>query len=125
MTYYLGRRELDERLRLGARQSFRVVPAGLCRRGLVPSDEVVAILNAAAVGEARVDEIPFDLATAEELEEETGVPARRIALAARRTLDPAPHYRLNGWTLRFRRSSFGRWLARGARNLGPRGRARA
>lgn len=121
MVYYLDRPTLNARLRLAGRQSFRVVPAGLCRRGYVPSDEVLAILNAAAVGEARVDEIPFDLATAEELAAETGVPARRIVLAARRTLDPAPHYRLNDWTLRFRRASFARWLARGRRNLGPRG----
>lgn len=84
--------------------------------GRIPSDRVTSLLNRSRrAGEEEVDYIPSDIVTAEQLSEETGIPAHSIMVWTRRTKKVPPHYRINKQTTRFRRSSFAAWLERRTR----------
>lgn len=84
--------------------------------GHIPSDRVIDVLNRSRkAGEERLDFIPSDIVTADQLAEETGIPAHSILVWTRRKVKVPPHFRINKQTTRFRRSSFAAWLERRTR----------
>jgi len=108
---YLTRQTVCDRLRLGLRQSYRVV--GCSYGALVGSDEVVGLLNRARRACGPLSFVPSDLLTPEELSDrlvEDGVTAHDLVVWCRRTKNVPPHYRLNRSTIRFRESEFSEWM---------------
>lgn len=104
---WLRRSFVEERLRIGHRQSYRLVPAtGV----LVPSSYIVDMLNCSAVNtDDIVTVIPDDLARPDELAEGQ-VTERDVKRWCGRKVNPLPHYRLNKNTIRVRRSQFDKWM---------------
>lgn len=112
--FYVTRKFVCERLRISAWASYGMFRA--TDIGRLPSDRVIALLNRSRkANEGRLDFIPSDIVTADELETETGIPARKILAWTRRSVKIPPHFRFNKQTTRFRRSSFGAWLERRTR----------
>ena len=108
---FLYRRDmLCARLRLKLRQSFRLV--GSSRSGLVSSDAIVSLLNRSRRGiPAALREIPSDLMLPDEVCAEWGITPKELRAWSRRKRNVAPHFRLNGHTRRYPRSTFLAWLS--------------
>ena len=105
--YYLDRKLVCERLRLGQSQSYRMIEPS--RLSYIASSDVVDLLNdSRRANERMVREIPTDIVTAKELETHTGIPLRKIMLMAHG--HRLPHWRLNQKTTRFRLSTVDEWL---------------
>lgn len=112
----LRRKLICERLRLGLRSSYRVVPPA--RLSLINSDEVLEILNSARRGGMQpLRDIPCDLRTPEEMASEIeGVTARMLLTwSHRRTKNVPPHFYLNRHCVRFSASRLLAWLDERAR----------
>lgn len=108
---YLTRQTVCDRLRLGLRQSYRVV--GCTYGELVGSDEVVCLLNRARRACGPLSFVPSDLLTPEELAgrlEESGVTAHDLVVWCRRKKNVPPHFKFNRCTIRFRESEFSEWM---------------
>ena len=108
---YLTRQKICDRLRLGLRQSYRVV--GSSYGELVGSDEVVRLLNRARRACGPLSHVPSDMLTPEEMSErlaEDGVTAHDLVVWCRRTKNVPPHYRINRVTVRFRESDMLEWM---------------
>lgn len=112
MGILLRRIDIRERLRLGLRQSYRIIPPSRCE--LINTDEVVDILNAARRGIREPFTIlPSDLMTAEEISAvilDGLIPAKRVLAWTRRTKNVPPHFRFNKQTTRFPRRLFEEWI---------------
>lgn len=106
--HFMTREMVNERLRLSSSASYRLLAPN--RLHMVGSDEVISLLNRSAVRECGVDFVPSDIVTADELSEETGIPAKRLVAWTRRTKNVIPHYRLNKHTTRFRMGSVTEWI---------------
>ncbi len=109
---YLPRQLICERLRIGERQSYRIV--GSSYGGRISSDEVVSILNRArrAIREP-LTFVPSDLLTADEVVAafaDSQISARELRAWTHRIKNAVPHYRLNSHTIRFSRSQIEAWL---------------
>ena len=107
--FYITRSFICDRLRISKWVSYDLFRAtGI---GRIPSDRVIDLLNGSRrAGEERLDYIPSDIVTADQLAEETGIPAHSILVWTRRKVKVPPHYRITNQTIRFRRSSFNAWL---------------
>lgn len=110
---YLSRALVCERLRLGGRQSYRIVSPSY--GSLISSDEILHIINNARRGiREPLDAIPCDMMTAEELAADPVlggvVQASRIITWTHRTKNVPPHFRFNKKTTRFSRGIFIQWL---------------
>ena len=119
MAYYLSREFVCDRLRLGLRQSYRLLPS--CYEAMISSDDVLALLNNGRrmIGEPFLN-IPSDIMTAEELASipelaNSGVTARKILAWTRREKKIPPHIYANSHTIRFSRQHFIDWLQEGSR----------
>lgn len=115
---YLSRQLICQRLRLGGRQSYRIVASSY--GALISSDEVLHIVNNARRGiREPLDAIPCDLMTAEELAKDDALNGllspERILVWTRRRKNVPPHFRFNKQTTRFSRSRFFEWLDERAR----------
>lgn len=111
--HYLRRDLVCERLRLGLRQSYRIVGASYGER--ISSVEVVDLLNRArrAIPEP-LTFIPSDLLTAEEVVRDfaaSDITERELRAWTHRVKNVCPHFRLNSHTIRFSRSRLNDWLA--------------
>lgn len=107
--FYVSRKFICERLGVSKWASYGMFAATSI--GRIPSDRVIALLNESRkAGEERLDFIPSDIVTADQLAEETGIPAHSILVWTRRRVKVPPHFRINKQTTRFRRSSFAAWL---------------
>jgi hypothetical protein len=107
----LHRELICERLRLGLRSSYRVVPPS--RLSLINSDEVLEVLNRARRGGMKpLRDIPPDLRTPEEMASEIeGVTARMLLTwSFRRTKNVPPHFYINRHCVRFSASRLLAWL---------------
>lgn len=112
--FYVTRKFICERLGVSLWASYSLFRA--TEIGRIPSDRVIDLLNGSRkAGEEKLDFIPSDIVTAEQLAEETGIPARSIIVWTRRKVKVPPHFRINKQTTRFRRSSFAAWLERRTR----------
>ncbi len=110
---YLPRQFVCDRLRIGERQSYRIV--GASYGGRISSDEVVSVLNRArrAIQEP-LTFVPSDLLTADEAVaafSESRITLRELRAWTRRVKNVAPHFRLNSHTIRYSRSRLEEWLA--------------
>lgn len=109
---YIDRKTLSERLKISVWSSYQIFSARK-RLGVIASDKVVLFLNQARMnGEPSVEFVPTDIKTAEELEAETGILAKRIMTWCKRKKNAPPHFRYNSHLLRFRLASFEQWLRR-------------
>lgn len=112
MTYLL-RNKICERLRLGYRQSFRIVGSSYGER--ISSDDVVELLNKSRRGtEEMLTFIPSDLMTPEETAEhfkESEITSRELRAWIHRTKNVPPHFRINKQTVRFSARLLNEWLA--------------
>ena len=107
--FYVSRKFITERLHISMWASYGLFPATSI--GRIPSDRVIDLLNRSRkAGEEKLDFIPSDIVTADQLAEETGIPAHSILVWTRRRVKVPPHFRINKQTTRFRRSSFSAWL---------------
>lgn len=119
MMYFMRRDWLMERLRLGLRQSYRIV--GNSRSGLVSLHEIIGLLNRARRGiKDPYSFVPSDLLTAEELIAipelaASGLTSSKIRAWTRRTRNIPPHFRLNGHTIRYPQGLFLDWLAKNSK----------
>ena len=103
------------RLRLGLRQSFRLLPS--CYGAMISTDDILDLVNRSRrpMAEPFLD-IPTDIMTADELAAipelaDSGITARKIlSWALRRTVKTPPHLYLNKHTVRFSKSRFLAWL---------------
>lgn len=112
--FYVTRQFLCDRLHVSKWASYGLFKA--TDIGRIPSDRVIALLNGSRkAGEEKLDFIPSDIVTADQLAEETGIPAHSILVWTRRRVKVPPHFRINKQTTRFRRSSFAAWLERRTR----------
>lgn len=115
MFFYWTREFVNERLKIGLFQSYRLIPATPSKR--IRSDEVLSLLNRSRVGiRASIDKLPGDgfLLTPEETVAhfaESGVTAADLRRWTRRSRNPAPHFRLNKKTVRFSANLLDGWLA--------------
>jgi hypothetical protein len=114
--HYISRADAMERLRLGLRASFRLLPS--CR-GLVSTRDILELLNRSrhALAEPLL-EVPTDIMTAEELAAVpelagSGITAKRLLLwTQRRAVRIPPHFHINKHTVRFSKAAFLEWLDR-------------
>ncbi len=116
MTYLL-RQIVCERLRLGWRQSYRIVGSSYGDR--ISSDDVVRLLNRSrrAIAEP-LTFVPSDLMTPEETVAafaESQISMRELRAWTHRVRNIVPHFRLNSHTIRFSRSRLDAWLAERSR----------
>ena len=115
----LDRKLICDRLKLSRSASYRIV--GTARLAQISSDEVVELLNRTRRGSQEIIyDIPSDLMTADELAvglTESGmiIDAKVIARLTGHKKNTPPHYRLNKQTIRYRLSSFRRWIEQSAR----------
>lgn len=115
---YLTRQLICQRLRLGRRQSYRIVFPSY--GPLINDSEVVHLLNDArrSIPEP-FTMLPSDLMTPEELaadpELNGAISAHRLLVWTRRRKNIPPHFRLTTHTIRFSRSLFFNWLSRRSR----------
>ena len=108
---YMTRQKVCERLRLGLRQSYRLI-GGAGRSHLLDAEKIISALNRAHRPAARIDFVPSDMATPEEAVETAGlegVTPRMLTTWCRRTRNAPPHFRFNGHTIRFRTSELAAW----------------
>ena len=108
---YLSRQLVRERLRLGERQSYRIV--GASYTSLIDGAELLDIVNAARRGiREPLTDIPSDLLTPEEMVVELGdcVTERKLMSWTRRRKNVPPHFRFNKQTTRFSSSRLREWI---------------
>ena len=107
---FMRRDLICDRLRINARQSYRLV--GTSRSGLISSDEVVRLLNHTRCGIVQpFSFIPSDIVKPDELATEIHVKVSRLRTWTRRTRNVPPHFRFNGHTIRYPHALFMAWLA--------------
>ena len=119
MAYLVSRDFACERLRLGLRQSYRILPPD--HGALISTDEILDLLNSSR--RPSMDlllHVPEDIVTADELVTvpelaNSGLTAKRVLVWTRRTKKVPPHFRLNSHTIRFSRKRFIDWLQGGRR----------
>lgn len=120
MYDYWNREFVNERLRLGFRQSYRLVPA--TPSGRIRSDNILLLLNRSRVGiHSAISELPSDLLTPEETAArfaQSGITLRDLRRWTRRAKNVAPHFRLNRNTIRFSEAMLDRWLSENSRPKG-------
>ena len=106
--HFVDREFVCERLKISPWSSYRILrPTNI---HYISTDEVIACLNKSAKREDRLDYIPSDLVTAEDMEKETGIPARKLMLWTRRRRKVIPHFRITKAITRFRKSTTLQWL---------------
>lgn len=109
---YLPRALICERLRLGLRQSYRLVGSSYGER--INSDEVIHLLNRARRGIVEpLAYIPSDLKTIEETAahfKASLITERELKAWIHRTKNIPPHFYLNKNTIRFSLSRLEEWL---------------
>lgn len=110
----LRREHVCEKLRLGVRQSYRIVGASY-GGGFISSDDVLEILNDCRVKVEYAKFLPDDLRTPDEMAEDLGcdmVSGKDLVKWTHRTRPAGipPHYRLNSHTIRFPRREFLAWM---------------
>lgn len=117
MAFLVSRDFACDRLRLGLRQSYRVLPSDC--GALISTDEILNLLNSSRRPYAEpLLHIPDDIMTADELATtpelaSSGVTGKRLLAWTRRTKKIAPHFRFNSHTIRFSRKRFIDWLQGG------------
>lgn len=117
MAYLVSRDFACDRLRLGLRQSYRVLPSDC--GALISTDEILELLNSSRRPYAEpLQHIPTDIVTADELASapelaNSGLAAKRILAWTRREKKVPPHFRINSHTIRFSRQRFIDWLQGG------------
>ena len=108
----LRRIDICTQLKLGNRQSYRIVPPSY--GPLINSDEVLHIINQARRGiQEALDGPPLDMMTAEEISKivlDGLIPSKRILTWTHRTKNVPPHFRFNKKTTRFSRHLFEEWI---------------
>lgn len=110
MRTYWRREFVEGLLRLGRRQSYRLFAP--TASGRICSDAVVRRLNAGRVGVgAELTEAPSDLMRPEEAAAMLGVEVSELRRWSRRRRNPAPHFRLNGHTLRYPARALEAWMS--------------
>lgn len=115
MSSLVSRDFAMNRLRLGLRQSYRLIPP--CYGAMVSTDEMLELVNSARrpMAEPLLD-IPTDIMTAEELAAipelaDSGLTKKRIlSWVHRRTAKVPPHFQFNKQTVRFSKKQFLDWL---------------
>lgn len=108
---YLKRSFVMDRLKLGLRQSYRIIGTSFGDR--ISSDEVVNLLNGCRVGVRFATSIPHDLVTVQELVDmmkDSDISEAEIKRWCHRESDPLPHYRINQATIRIPFSAFTEWM---------------
>ena len=115
MGNYVSRDFARSRLRLGLRQSYRLLPS--CYGALINTDAILELLNhSRRPFSDPVFDIPTDLMTAEELASitefaDSGITAHKLLTwARRRTAKIPPHFYFNRHAIRFSKSRFLAWL---------------
>ncbi len=108
--HYWTRDFVNERLRLSPRQSYRIVSA--TASGMIRSDAVLALLNAARRSMSEPLASLPDIGTAEEAAAGMGVSAAQVMRWTRRSRDAMPSLRLNRSTTRIPLALANAWLAR-------------
>lgn len=120
MYDYWNRTFVNERLRLGFRQSYRLVPA--TPSGRIRSDNILLLLNRSRVGiQFAISALPSDLLTPEETVArfaQSGITLRDLRRWTHREKKVAPHFRLNRNTIRFSAAMLDRWLSENSRPKG-------
>lgn len=115
MGHYVSRKFAMDRLRLGRRQSYRLLPS--CYGALINSDEILDLLNAARrpYGDP-FTYIPSDIMTAKELASipelaDADLTERKILnWTQNRTKKVPPHFYINRHCIRYSKSRFLAWL---------------
>lgn len=115
MGCYVNRNFVCSRLRLGLRQSYRLLPS--CYGAMISTDDMLDLINSARrqIAEPLAD-VPTDLMTAEELASvpelaNSGVTAHKLLnWTRRRTKKVPPHFFISQQTVRFSKSRFLAWL---------------
>ena len=114
---YLRRHTVCERLRLGYRQSFRIVGASYGER--ISSDDVLAVLNRSRRAiDNPLDCIPSDLMTPDETAtrfSDSEITTRELRAWVHRKRNVPPHFRINKHTVRFSAALLDCWLAERSR----------
>lgn len=114
---YLRRDTVMRHLRLGYRQSFRVVGSSYGER--ISSDDVLDLLNRSRRGVREpLDCIPSDLMTPEETAAHyaaSEITLRELKAWIHRTKNVPPHFRINRHTVRFSAGLLDGWLAERSR----------
>lgn len=109
----MKRESVCRHLRLGYRQSFRVVGASYGER--ISSDDVLAVLNRSRRAiDNPLDHIPSDLMTPEETAAhyaESEITVRELKAWIHRIKNIPPHFRINKHTVRFSAALLDGWLA--------------
>lgn len=120
MYDYWNREFVNERLRLGFRQSYRLVPA--TPSGRIRSDNILLLLNRSRVGiQFAISALPSDLLTPEETVArfaQSGITLRDLRRWTHREKKVAPHFRLNRNTIRFSAAMLDRWLSENSKPKG-------
>lgn len=110
---YLRRERICEMLRLGTRQSYRLVGSSYGER--ISSDDVIDLINRSrrAIHDP-LNCIPCDLMTPEETAERfaaSDITVRELRAWVKRVRNIPPHFRFNKQTFRFSASRLEKWLA--------------
>lgn len=119
MSYLVSRDFACDRLRLGLRQSYRILPPDC--GALISTDEILGLLNSSRRPYAEpLLHIPDDIVTADELAAtpelaNAGLTAKRVLTWTRREKKVPPHFRINPHTIRFSRKRFIDWLQGGCK----------
>ncbi len=95
------------RLAISQWQSYNLFPVS--KTGLIREADVVALVNERRRALPPFEHIPA-LVTAEEIESDTSVPKRKLALWSRRRRNPIPHVRINSHVVRFPVKEACEWL---------------
>ena len=117
MAFLVSRDFACDRLRLGLRQSYRVLPSDC--GALISTDEILNLLNSSRRPYAEpLLHVPDDIVKADELVSvpelaNSGLTAKRILAWTRRGKKAPPHFRFNSHTIRFSRKRFIDWLQGG------------
>lgn len=114
---YLTRQTVCRHLRLGLRQSYRIVGASYGER--ISSDDVLAVLNRSRRAiDNPLDCIPSDLMTPDETAtrfSDSEITTRELRAWVRRKRNVPPHFRINKHTVRFSAALLDGWLAERSR----------
>ena len=110
---YLKRETICRHLRLGLRQSYRIVGSSYGER--ISSDDVLSVLNRSRRAIVNpLDYIPSDLMTPDETVArfaDSEITTRELRAWIHRKRNIPPHFRINKHTVRFSAALLDRWLA--------------
>lgn len=110
--HFIKRDKVCELFKVAQATSYRIfgsLPGG---RNLLTDTSIVDLLNESRQGgQPFVSDLPSDFLTAEDIEEQFGIPTTQLkSWCVRRKRNIPPHYRFNRHTVRFRLSTFTEWL---------------